>query len=158
LKENFAVSGIHLTGEPREEDFVCIATAEDNLASGILSAPESGNAYEYIGANAKSPGLAFERLSVWKQLRETSVFKMLPVAQTDQDGILAFLDSPERTADTSEPDDIVSSDVSAILPEKSQIERPTGCKGKSGRDYQKLVLNSLPTTKRQARNAAPSFS
>jgi hypothetical protein len=137
LKENFAVSGIHLTGEPREEDFVRIATAEGNLASGRLSASESGNSYEYIGANAKSPnrqmlegspGPAFEHLAVWKQLRETSVFKMLPVAQTDQDGILAFPDSPEGTAGTSEPDDIVSSDVSALPPEKSQIERPTGCK------------------------------
>jgi hypothetical protein len=57
------VSGIHLTSEPREKDFVCIATAKDNLASGILSASESGNAYDYIGANAKSSG---RPSSIWR--------------------------------------------------------------------------------------------
>jgi hypothetical protein len=67
LKEDFVVSGTHLTSEPREEDFVRIATAKANLVSGRLSASESGNAYEYIGANAKSPGPAFEHLAVWKQ-------------------------------------------------------------------------------------------
>jgi hypothetical protein len=107
---------------------VRIATANANLASGRLSSSESGNAYDYIGANAKSPGPAFEHWAVWKQLRETSLFKMLPVAQTVQDSVLALLDSPEGTAGTSEPDDIVSPDVSALPPVKSQIERPTGCK------------------------------
>jgi hypothetical protein len=107
---------------------VRIATAKANLASGRLSASESGNAYEYIVVNAKSPGPAFEHLAVWKQVRETSLFKMLPVAQTDQGGILAFIDSPEGAAGISEQDEIVISDVSAVPPEKSKIERPTGCK------------------------------
>jgi hypothetical protein len=53
---------------------------------------------------------------------------MLPVAKKDLDGVLEFLDSPEGTSGTSEPDDIVCSDVSALLPERSQFEMPTGFK------------------------------
>jgi hypothetical protein len=34
LTENVAVSGIHLTGEPRKEDFVRIATAKNNYPLG----------------------------------------------------------------------------------------------------------------------------
>jgi hypothetical protein len=50
-------------------------------------------------------------------------------SQKDQDDLLAFLDSPEGTAGTSEPDDVVSSDASALLHLwKSQNGRPTGCK------------------------------
>jgi CRISPR/Cas system CMR-associated protein Cmr1 (group 7 of RAMP superfamily) len=53
---------------------------------------------------------------------------MMPVMQTNQDGLLAFLDSLEGTAITSEPDDTISSDVFALPPEKFQNERQRGCK------------------------------
>jgi hypothetical protein len=96
-------------------------------ASGRLSSSESGSAYEKSGAKAKSRGPALEHLAVWKHLQETSLLKMLTVAQKEQDGPFAFLDSPEGIVGTSDPGDIVSSDVSAFPPGKSQSEGPAGC-------------------------------
>jgi hypothetical protein len=118
-------SGSHLTGEPRDDDYVRIATAKVNLTSGKIQDSESGHIYEYVGTNAKSPGPAFEHLAVWKQLRETSLFQQLAVSKESQED-----DSPDGTASTPEQDDIVSSEVSALPhPDTSaSLKRPTGCK------------------------------